>query len=138
MQSLKIVPETVQANFQRAKRTGFAFAPRFYMLLLIGLLFLAPALLDRQFLWALLVWDGIVLALWGLDLFLLPSPPEFSARRDWTHAAMLATIGEVVLTITSDTDRPVSVEITEDLPAELADHPAVLRGKLPDVGETAF
>src|SRR6266850_1697191 len=102
MQNLKIVPETVQASFQRAKRTGIAFAPRFYMLLVIGLIFLAPAFLDHQFLWALLVWDLIVVALWGLDLFLLPDPREYVARREWPHAAMLSTPGEVTLTITND------------------------------------
>jgi len=138
MQNLKIVPETVQASFQRAKRTGIAFAPRFYMLLVIGLIFLAPAFLDHQFLWALLVWDLIVVALWGLDLFLLPDPREYVARREWPHAAMLSTSGEVTLTITSDTDRPVSIEITEDIPLELGEEPVQIRGKLPDVGETIF
>src|SRR3954470_14944040 len=138
MESLKIVPQPVEARFERAKRTGFAFAPRFYMLLLIGLLLLAPAFLDRQFLWAMLAWDAAVVALWGIDLFLLPHPLEFLARRSWQHAAMLDLNGEVTLSVTADSDRVVTVEITEDVPEELGDAPVILRGKLPEVGEKIF
>jgi uncharacterized protein (DUF58 family) len=126
MQANKIIPLPVEAAATRSKRLGWAFGSRFFLLLVIGMLFLGPAFVDSVFLWAMLAWDIAILLLWFADLRRLPSPAALIFRREFPHAATLATSCAVVVNVENSSSRPIHLELVDDVPPELDSAPARL------------
>ena len=69
-----LIPPPAKATASGRKRIPVAFGPRFFILLIIGLGWLGPALINVQFLYVMLVWDLLLLAVWGVELARLRKP----------------------------------------------------------------
>ncbi|HSS99032.1 MAG TPA: hypothetical protein VLK33_18480, partial [Terriglobales bacterium] len=78
-----LAPDGVEAPARSYKRIGVAFGGRFFLLLLIGLIWLVPAFIQYRFVYAMLAWDGLVLLAWVADLVSLPNPSKLKIRRSW-------------------------------------------------------
>ena len=85
-----LAPPRVTAEALPQKRLGFAFGPRFFLLLVVGFIWLGPAVRQPKFLWAILAWDALMLVAWAIDLALLPSPKTLSVAREWLGPAALS------------------------------------------------
>src|SRR5437667_12467600 len=81
----KLVPETVTACAASRGKLGGAFGPRFFLGLLLGLVWLGPAWLDIRFLYAMALWDALMALAWLADWRRLPRPPEPSASGLWAE-----------------------------------------------------
>ncbi len=64
----RLVPANVAAPAENAGRIPFAFGRRFFLLLFIGLAWIAPAWKEPRFLYAMVLWDVLALAFWAWDL----------------------------------------------------------------------
>ena len=80
-------------------RFGFAFGDRFFVVLFVGLVWLAPAFLDLRFVYALFLWDLLVVLAWLADLATLPRPDQISIKRTWRSPAALSLQAEVAIAI---------------------------------------
>ena len=78
-----LVPASIEARAEPRGRLPFGFAPRFYVFLLIGVVWLVPAWWSPRFIVGLLLWDLIAVAAWLYDLRRLPAPRQLQARRRW-------------------------------------------------------
>ena len=120
-----LIPSPVEGTF-RGTRFGVAFGPRFFVLLAVGLLWLAPALADARFLYAMLAWDLLVLASWVLDAARLPNPRLLSARRTWLGPAALSVTSAVRLTFINSSRTPVHASLLDAVPDGLRPDPPVV------------
>lgn len=76
-----MVPPTVVAASRPYGRWGVAFGPRFFLLLLMGVLWLTLAFFDLRWAYAMLAWDGAVALVWIVDLLRLPRSAQVKVRR---------------------------------------------------------
>jgi uncharacterized protein (DUF58 family) len=113
-----LVPERVSARVSTDRRLSFTFTPRALRLLLLGLVFVLPAALDRQLLLVMAAWDAALIAAWGIDLRALPPPDSLMVSRAWTAVPTLGAPQQIRVNVSNGSDRPVSVWAT-DLPHPL-------------------
>ena len=78
------------ATAENAGRMPFAFGRRFFLLLFMGLVWIAPAWNQPRFLYAMAAWDVLALAFWAWDLRRLPRPEQIEIRRVWKSPLGLA------------------------------------------------
>lgn len=109
-------PETVAASCENAGRLPFAFQRRFYLLLLVGLIWIAPAWTNARFLYGMALWDLVVMALWGLDLRRLPRPDELKARRLWKEPPALAQKMNVTIEVHNTSRASIAAEVLDEAP----------------------
>src|SRR5271154_2871624 len=112
----KLVPATVAARAESAGRFPFAFGRRLFLFLLIGLVWIVPAWGDPRFLYAVIFWDVLGLALWAWDLSRLPRPSQIEVRRVWSKPVGLAQQAAVPIEVRNDSGTPIVVRIDDDAP----------------------
>src|SRR5262245_60636630 len=113
----QLIPAETRGFGKPAGKISFAFGRRFYLLLLIGLVWLGPAWSERRFLLAMVLWDIALLLIWSWDLGRLPKPAQIGASRLWTEPPQLGLAGKVTLKLQNSGSVAALVEITEDAPA---------------------
>ena len=112
----RLVPANVKAPAENAGRIPFAFARRFFLLLFIGLAWIAPAWRQPRLLYAMVAWDVIALAAWAWDLGRIPKPGQLEIRRVWTEPLGLAQRGRVTIEVRNSSGVSVSVQMTDEAP----------------------
>jgi len=120
------VPPEVAARAHSFRRISFAFGPRFFVALLLGLLWLVPAWWMPSLIFAMFVWDLLAVAIFVSDLLRLPKPQEIELRRIWEHAPALATPLLVKLAIRNFSNVPVRSFLIDETPASLCSAPPAL------------
>jgi len=93
-----------------------AFGRRFFLLLLIGLTWIVPAWRDARFLYAMGLWDVVVLGLWAWDLSHMPKQDEIEVRRVWSEPLGLAKSGFIRIELHNVSGSPISARIWDDAP----------------------
>jgi len=122
-----LVPPAAASRGQSAGRFPFAFGRRFFLLLLIGLVWIGPAWWNVRYLYAMALWDAFVVALWFWDLARLPRPPQLEARRIWAIPPQLALQSVMTLELhNAGTRVAISGLIVDDVPI-------ALRNAMPEV-----
>lgn len=111
-----LVPEGIKAHAKTAKRFPFAFGPRFFLLLLVGLIWIGPAWSDRRFLYAMALWDTAVIGAWVWDLRRLPRPAQLEVHRLWTAPAQLALQTTVRVELYYYGAIPITAHVLDDVP----------------------
>jgi uncharacterized protein (DUF58 family) len=113
----QLVPPTVRGFGRRAGRVPFAFGRRFFLLLLIGLVWLGPAWNDPRYLYAMLLWDVGVAAAWTWDLRRLPSPALLDVARRWNEPVQLNVEAHATLELQNRGTIAIVAQLTDDAPA---------------------
>jgi uncharacterized protein (DUF58 family) len=113
----QLIPPEMRGFGKPAGKISFAFGRRFYLLLLIGLVWVGPAWSERRFLLAMVLWDIALLLIWSWDLGHLPRPAQIGASRLWTEPPQLGLAGKVTLELQNSGSVGALVQITEDAPA---------------------
>jgi uncharacterized protein (DUF58 family) len=117
--SATLIPASVTASAQPFKRLNIAFGPRFFLLLLMGFVWVGPAFAEPRFLYAMLVWDGLAVAAWVVDLSHLPRPQQIAVTRSWTSPAALSVPTRVELTLHNHSGKAIRARILDNVPVEL-------------------
>ena len=122
-----LVPATVEAPGEPRGRLPFGFAPRFFVFLLLGLVWLVPAWWFPRLVVAIVLWDLIGLGAWLYDLRRLPGPRQLEASRVWTAPLLLARQSSVSIELRSP--RTIRVELVDETPVSARAEPPVLAGE---------
>jgi uncharacterized protein (DUF58 family) len=133
-----LIPLPITAAAARQKRLGAAFGPRFVLLLLIGLIWLGPALIHLQFLYGMLVWDLLVVAAWGIDLARLPRPALLSVTRSWNSPAALSAPAGIDLVLHNGSSTAVRAIVVDNIPLSLRAEVPQLDMVAPPKGEVSI
>jgi uncharacterized protein (DUF58 family) len=121
-----LVPPSVEAATKSYKRLGAAFGDRFFMLLLLGLVWIIPAFLDLRFVYALFAWDLLVVFAWLADLTQLPASSQLTVTRTWHSAVALSIPSPVDLTLTNSSEKAIRATLIDTVPVQLRDEPPAL------------
>lgn len=114
-----LVPAATGARGKTSGRMAAAFGRRFFLLLLIGLVWVGPAWADSRYLLAMFAWDAALLAVWLWDFAKLPKPEQLEVRRAWASPLQLLVETKVALEIQNRGNSYVMVEILDDVPVNL-------------------
>ena len=118
-----LVPPEVAARARPLGRLPFAFGPRFFVALLLGLLWLVPAWWSQQLIAAMFVWDLLAIAAFVADLVRLPKPGQIEARRIWEHPPALATRSRITLELRNLARVALRCELMDETPSSLRTAP---------------
>lgn len=105
------------ARAERRGRFGIAFGRRFFLLLFVGLVWIAPAWRDARFLYALAIWDIAVIFVWLWDLLRMPKPQELEVCRVWDRPVGLGMHGEIRIEIRNSAGSAISAHAWDEAPA---------------------
>jgi uncharacterized protein (DUF58 family) len=106
------------------RRWAGAFQSRFFLALLLGLAWIGPGWWNRRILYALPVWDSVVILAWLIDLRRLPPPAALVVSRRWSEPLSLNIHSQVELQVTNRSTRVLEVSLEDCVPSALC-------GKLP-------
>src|SRR3989441_731581 len=116
----KLVPETVTARAESRGKLGGAFGPRFFLGLVLGLVWLGPAWLDIRFIYAMALWDALMLLAWFADWRRLPRPQELEVSRVWSEPLSQGAEATVALEVSNASSFVFQVKLEDDLPPSLS------------------
>ncbi len=112
----QLVPANMSARAENAGRIPFAFGRRFFLLLFVGLVWIAPAWSQPRFLYAMAGWDVLVLAVWFLDLRRIPTPARIGVRRVWKEPLGLSCDSEIVIEVSNAGAVPIFAQMHDEAP----------------------
>jgi uncharacterized protein (DUF58 family) len=112
-------PAPVGARGKAKGKFGVAFGRRFFLLLLIGLVWIGPAWANAKYLIAMAFWDVLVLLLWAVDLPRLPKPEQIEIRRLWESTLQLREPAEVKLEFINRGKHDILLRVQEEAPIGL-------------------
>ncbi|HEY6273361.1 MAG TPA: DUF58 domain-containing protein [Terriglobales bacterium] len=134
MQTANLLPRPVISPARRAKRLGVGFGRRFFLVLLLGLLWAIPAFWDARFLLIMAVFDLCAVIGWVVDLIQLPAPHQLVAQRSWGGPPSLRNDLEIILQIENQGRRPVVCRVLDDVPRALRAGPPTLEIRAAPLG----
>ena len=123
-ESVSLVPASVEGRGRRVSRAGVAFGPRFFIFLLVGLIWLAPAFTDQRFVFAMFGWDVLVLCAWVVDLLRLPRPEQLIVRRSWSAPSSLSVESALNLTVINESGATIHARVLDHVAPQLRVEPA--------------
>ena len=115
----RLPPPDVSTGAASGRRWAAAFQWRFFLALLFGLVWIGPAWWNRRALYAIPLWDGVVLMVWLADLVRLPKPKELTISRHWCEPLSLDVDSRVELRVANHGRRALEVTLEDDVPAVL-------------------
>lgn len=118
-QDQSLLPPAVSSRARPLGRAGFAFGPRFFVGLLLGLVWLGPAWWSPRMIAGMFLFDALLLAVWAWDLKRLPRPEQLELRRVWRKRPALATAGNISIELRNFGKTAVRVRATDETPAEI-------------------
>ena len=111
----RLIPSSVSARASKLGRWPFAFGPRFFVALLVCLVWLGPAWWDHRFVYFVVLWDSLVLLVWLQDLRRTPRPDQIEITREWQGPVYLGEAAYVLLQVQCDTPATIHIRLEDDL-----------------------
>ena len=118
-QSATLIPPPATAIAERRKRFAAAFGPRFFLLIIVGMVWLGAAFHDPRFYYALIAWDGIVVLAWALDLATIPVPQQLTITRRWNSAAALSVPNDIELVLENASRITLFATLIDNVPTHM-------------------
>jgi uncharacterized protein (DUF58 family) len=112
-----LVPPAVVSRGRPFGRIPFAFGPRFFVALLLGLLWLVPAWWSRHMIAVMFLWDLLAILFFVSDLLRLPQPLQIAGTRIWEHAPCLATASNIAIAIKNFGNKAIRCFLVDETPA---------------------
>jgi uncharacterized protein (DUF58 family) len=109
-------PPPMETAAHPQRRFSGGVGPRLLLLAGVGLAWIIPALWNRTFLWAMLLWDGLLLLAFLIDWLQLPRPPQITLRREWRSPLSIGVAASVNLSVTNRSAVDLWVSAFDDLP----------------------
>jgi uncharacterized protein (DUF58 family) len=117
--SSRLTPAPSGARGNAKGRFGIAFGRRFFLLLLLGLIWIGPMWTDSKYILGMVLWDALALVLWAVDLKRLPKPEEIEVRRLWQSTPQLREPAEVTLEFINRGKSAIWLRAQEEIPVGL-------------------
>jgi uncharacterized protein (DUF58 family) len=120
------IPAVASARAHSAGRFKIGFGMRFFVALLIGLVWVVPAAWSPRLIAGMFAWDGLFLLLWLQDLLRLPKPGELELRRIWRSPPSLGVRSKVSVELHNFGRRSVFARVTDATSRALRREPPVV------------
>ena len=106
----------MEVTAQPHGRFGGGAGPRLLLLAGVGLAWIIPALWNHTFLWAMLLWDGLLLLAFLGDWLRMPRPRQLTVRREWRSALSIGVAADVNFSVTNNSSIDLWVRTYDELP----------------------
>jgi uncharacterized protein (DUF58 family) len=110
-------PSPIEAQAQPHGRFGGGAGPRLLLLAGVGLAWIIPALWNRTFLYAMLLWDGLLLLVFLGDWLRLPRPKQLTIRREWRSPLSIGVGAAVNLSVANQSSVDLWMSAYDELPS---------------------
>jgi uncharacterized protein (DUF58 family) len=125
------IPVVASARAHSAGRFRVGFGTKFFVALLIGLVWVVPAAWSPRLIAGMFVWDSLFLLLWLQDLLRLPKPGELELQRVWHSPPSLGVRSKVTIELRNFGRRPVFARVTDETPRALRREPPMVELAVP-------
>jgi uncharacterized protein (DUF58 family) len=125
------IPPAASARADSAGRFRIGFGTRFFVALLIGVVWVVPSAWSPRLIVGMFIWDGLFLLLWLQDLLRLPKPEELELHRVWHSPPSLGVRSKVSVELHNFGRRPVFARVTDETPRALRREPPVVELAVP-------
>ncbi|HEU4414402.1 MAG TPA: DUF58 domain-containing protein [Candidatus Angelobacter sp.] len=126
MQQPLLAPEPLSARAYRARRVGFGFGRRFFLITVLGALWAVPSFWDSRFLLVMAAWDACAIIAWAIDLARLPRADRLEVQRSWAGLPSLSNAMEVSIEVRNSGGIGVECSVLDDIPQSLMQQPPTL------------
>ena len=126
-----LIPAGIEARMHSHGRLPFAFGTRFFVALLLGLIWLVPAWWSPPLIAAMFLWDALLVAAWLFDLSRLPAPQQLEARRIWKSPLSFARPATVEIELQNHGRTPVYASMIDETPLALRVQPPAMEAGVP-------
>jgi len=109
-------PPPVAAAARPRGRFGGGAGPRLLLLAGVGLAWIIPALWNHTFLYAMLLWDGLLLVAFLADWLRLPRPRQITVRREWQSPLSIGVKSPLSISVTNPSHVGIEIKVLDDLP----------------------
>jgi len=109
----RLAPPAKSSRARPARRAAFGLTPRALFLLAAGLLWIAPAWIDRRALVVLVAWDVLVLAMVIVNLRRLPPASDLMVTRSWGEALELGLPATITIDVENRGRVPIEVRASD-------------------------
>jgi len=128
------IPPVASARAHSSGRFRIGFGTRFFVALLIGLVWVVPAAWSPRLIAGMFVWDGLFVLLWLQDLLRLPKPGELELRRVWHVPPSLGVRSRISVELHNFGRRAVFARVTDETSRALRREPPVVELAAPTGG----
>src|ERR1700693_4546946 len=105
---------------------GIGFGTRFFVALVLGLIWVVPAAWSPRLIAGMFVWDALFLFLWFWDLVRLPKPRALEVSRAWHSPPSLSLASSVSVELHNHGRRAVKARVTDETPRALRLGPPIV------------
>ncbi|MDQ2773803.1 MAG: DUF58 domain-containing protein [Acidobacteriota bacterium] len=116
-----LIPAAASARAVSRKRLPFGCGVRFFIALVVGLVWLIPAWWSPRLIAAMFVWDGFLVTAWLLDLMRLPKPSAIEVRRIWETPLELGRPSAVSIELTNLGAKRIRANLIDQAPVAVRD-----------------
>ncbi len=128
------IPAVASARAHSTGRFRIGFGTRFFIALLIGIVWVVPAAWSPRLIAGMFIWDGLFLLLWLQDLLRLPKPGELELQRVWHSPPSLGVRSKVSVELHNFGRRPVFARVTDETSRALRREPPAVELAAPAGG----
>jgi uncharacterized protein (DUF58 family) len=132
----RLVPSTITASARAAGRARSAFGPRFFIGIIVGLVWIGPAWWDARFVWAMAAWNFLMLCAWAVDWRRLPRPEDLTLSRIWYEPLSQGEEVPVALEVSYRGTLGVEVFLEDSVPSSLSIEVPSTRAQVPPATRT--
>ncbi len=125
------IPPVATARAHSAGQFRIGFGTRFFVALLVGLVWVVPAAWSPRLIAGMFFWDGLFLLLWLQDLSRLPKPGDLELQRVWHSPPSLGVRSKVSVELHNFGRRPIFARVTDETPRALRREPPVVELAVP-------
>jgi len=112
-------PSPVEAAARPRGRFGGGAGPRLLLLAGAGVAWIIPGLWNHDFLYAMLLWDGLLLLAFAADWLRLPRPGALRVRRDWRSPLSIGVRASFDISVINSSAVDLQISIVNDLPPSI-------------------
>jgi uncharacterized protein (DUF58 family) len=128
------IPAVASARAHSAGRFRIGFGTRFFVALLIGLVWVVPSAWSPRLIAGMFIWDGLFVLLWLQDLLRLPKPGELELQRAWHSAPSLGVRSKISVELHNFGRRAIFARVTDETSRALRREPPVVQLAAPAGG----
>ena len=128
------IPDVAAARAHSAGRFRIGFGTRFFVALLIGLVWVVPSAWSPRLIAGMFIWDGLFVLLWLQDLLRLPKPGELELQRVWRSAPSLGVRSKISVELRNFGQRAIFASVTDETSRALRREPPVVQLAAPAGG----
>jgi len=128
------IPPVAGARAHSLGRFRIGFGTRFFVALLVGLVWIVPAAWSPRLIAGMFLWDGLFLLLWLQDLLRLAKPGDLELQRVWHSPPSLGVRTKVRVELRNFSRHAVFVRVTDETSRALRREPPVLELDAPAGG----